>query len=202
MSLCCISDIESNLIIQGTPYVLVQVILHNGSHFYRITVLNNQKVLYDGRLHNKLKPISKTETFASAEIEESYKVSCLWYRKVLKKIGSSSSSFPVLQSTRASASTHEVEPSMNEESKLDSINKEPAPGKAVNDQSISRAITPRHSKRVNKLKKRYSPDQLTPKPPNRRKKKAKTKHQLPSKKPVISKCYHDSIRLSIREGGK
>ena len=70
MSLCFISDIESNLMIQGTPYVLVQVILHNGSHFRGITVLNNQNVLYDGILHNKLKPISKTETFASAEMME------------------------------------------------------------------------------------------------------------------------------------
>jgi hypothetical protein len=51
-SQCCISDVESNLIIQGTPYVLVQVIFHNGSYFCRITVLNNQNVLYDGRLHN------------------------------------------------------------------------------------------------------------------------------------------------------
>ena len=128
-------------------------------------------------------------------------MSCLWYRKVLKRIGLSSSSFPMLQSTRASASTHEVEPSMNEESKLDSINKEPAPGETVNNQSISRALTPRHSKRVSKLKKRYSPDQLTPKPPKRRK-KTKTKHQSPSKKPVISKCYHDPIGISIREGNK
>jgi hypothetical protein len=83
---------------------------------------------------------------------------------------------------------------------MDLINKEPAPGKAVNNQSISRAITLRHSKRVSKLKKRYSPDQLTPKPPKRRK-KTKTKHQSPSKKPVISKCYHDPIGISIREGG-
>ncbi len=149
-----------------------------------------------------LKPISETETFASAEIDGNYWVSCLWYRKVLKRIGSSSSSFPMLQSTRASASTHEVEPSMSEESKLDLINKEPAPGKAVNNQSISRAITPRHSKRVSKLKQRYSPDQLTPKPPKHRKKNTKTKHQLPSKKPVISKCYHDPIGISIREGKK
>jgi hypothetical protein len=128
MPLCCISDIESNLINQDTPYVLVQVILHNGSHFCRITVLNNQNVLCDGRLNNKLKQISETETFASAEIDGHYRVSCLWYRKVFKRIGLSSSSFPLLQSTRASASTHEVEPSMNEESKLDLINKEPAPG--------------------------------------------------------------------------
>jgi len=180
--------------------VLVQVILHNGSHFHGITVLNNQNVLYDGRLHNSLKPISETETFASAEIDGNYRVSCLWYRKVLKRIGSSSSFFPMLQSTGASASTHEVEPSMNEESKLDSINKEPAPGKAVNNQSISRAITPRHSKRVSKLKKRYSPDQLTPKPPKHRKKKTKTKHRLPTKKQVISKHYHDPIGISIRKG--
>ncbi len=151
--------------------MLVQVILHNGSHFHGITVLNNQNVLYDGRLHNSLKPISETETFASAEIDGNYKLSCLWYRKVLKRIGLSSSSFPMLQSTRALASTHEVEPSMNEESKLDLINKEPAPGKPVNNQSISRAITPQHSKKVSKLKQRYSPDQLTPKPPKRRKRK-------------------------------
>jgi hypothetical protein len=98
MSICCISDIESNLIIQGTPYVLVQVILHNGSHFHGITVLNHQNVLYDSRLHNKLKSISETETFASAEIDGNYRVSCLCYRKVLKRIGLSSSSFPMLQS--------------------------------------------------------------------------------------------------------
>ncbi len=86
---------------------------------------------------------------------------------------------------------------------MDSINKEPAPGKAVNNQSISRAITPQHSKRVSKMKQRYSPDQLTPKPTKRRKKKTKIKHQLPSKKPVISKHYnYDPIGISIREGGE
>jgi hypothetical protein len=91
---------------------------------------------------------------------------------------------------------------MNEESKLDLINKEPAPGETVNNQSISRAVTPRHSKRVSKLKQRYSPDQSTPKPPKAQKKKTKTKHKLPSKKPVISKCYHDPIGILIRQGGK
>ncbi len=91
---------------------------------------------------------------------------------------------------------------MNEESKLDSINKEPAPGETVNNQSISIAKTPRHSKRVSKLKQKYSPDQSTPKPPKCRKKKTKTKHQLPSKKPVISKRYHDPMGISIRQGKK
>jgi hypothetical protein len=72
----------------------------------------------------------------------------------------------------------------------------------VNNQSISRAITPQHSKRVSKLKQRYSPDQSTPKPPKRRKKKTKTKHQLPSKNPVISKCDQDPIGILIRQGGE
>jgi hypothetical protein len=46
------------------------------------------------------------------------------------------------------------------------------------------------------------PDQLTQNPPKHRKKKTKTKLQSPSKKQVISKCYHDLIGISIREGGK
>lgn len=40
--LSCIEDIESKLTIQGTLYALVQVILHNGSHYRGVTVLNNQ----------------------------------------------------------------------------------------------------------------------------------------------------------------
>ncbi len=46
------------------------------------------------------------------------------------------------------------------------------------------------------------PDHLTPNPPKHKKKKTKTKHQSPSKKPVISKHYHDPIGISIREGEK
>ena len=65
MTLCCISDIEINLTVQGTPYALVQVILHNGSHYRGIIVVNILNVLYDGTFYNEFKSIAETEKFAS-----------------------------------------------------------------------------------------------------------------------------------------
>jgi hypothetical protein len=121
-----------------------------------------------------LKLIAETEIFASEEIDGNYRVSCLWYRKVYKRIGLLPSSFPMLLQFRASSFTHAVEPSINEESMLDLINEEAA-GETANKKTRLR-IKPQHSKRVIKAKQRYSPpDQSTPKPSKRRKKQNKDK---------------------------
>ena len=95
MPLSCIEDIERNLTIQGTMYALVQVMLHNGSHYRGITVLDNQNVLYDGKFCDEFRSIADTAKFASTEIGKNYTVSCLWYRKVLNKKESSSYLLPV-----------------------------------------------------------------------------------------------------------
>ncbi len=76
-------------------YALVQVIQHNGSHYQGITVFDNQNVLYDGKFCDEFKSIADTVKFASKEMGENYRVSCLWYRKVLNKKESSSYPLPV-----------------------------------------------------------------------------------------------------------
>ena len=93
--LSCIDDIERSLTVQGTKYALVQVILHNGSHYLGITVLDNQNILYDGKLCDEFRSISDTVKFASKEMDKNYRVSCLWYRKVFNKKESPSNPLPV-----------------------------------------------------------------------------------------------------------
>ena len=93
--LSCIDDIERNLTVQGTKYALVQVILHNGSHYRGITVLDNQNVLYDGKFCDEFRSIGDTVKFSSKEMDKKYRVSCLWYRKVFNKKESPSYPLPV-----------------------------------------------------------------------------------------------------------
>ena len=95
MPLSCIEDIEINLTVQGTEYTLVQVFLHNGSHYRGITVLDKQNVLYDGKFCDEFRSIADTAKFASKENGENYRVSCLWYKKVRNKKNSSLLPLPV-----------------------------------------------------------------------------------------------------------
>jgi len=94
----CIEDVVRNLTVQGTKYALVQVILHNGSHYRGVTVLGNQNVLYDGKFCNGFRSIADSERFASKEMGENYRVSCLWYRKVLNSKESASNPLPAYPS--------------------------------------------------------------------------------------------------------
>ena len=95
MPLSCIEDIESNLTVQETMYALVQVILHNGSQYRRITVLDNQNVFYDNKFCDEFRFIADTAKFALKEMGENYRVSYQWYRKVLNKKESSLYLLPV-----------------------------------------------------------------------------------------------------------
>jgi hypothetical protein len=168
--LSCIEDIESKLTIQGTLYALVQVILHNGSHYRGVTVLNNQNVLYDGKFCNEFRSIGGTENFSPAGMDESYRVSCLWYRKVLNKyvLPLPQYSLPVYPPFAERSPEHnrsmEDDKILNEEKEY-GANKRPYPETAAGDK------TPKNDKRTSKPKKRYTPpDQSTPKPPKRRSK--------------------------------
>jgi hypothetical protein len=71
-------DIEHELIIDGTRYMLVYVILNSSSHFRGVTVINHQYVLYDGML-TMMSYIDGSECFSK---DENYSVGSLWYRKI------------------------------------------------------------------------------------------------------------------------
>ena len=177
----CIEDVVRNLTVQGTKYALVQVILHNGSHYRGVTVLGNQNVLYDGKFCNGFRSIADTERFASKEMGENYRVSCLWYRKVLNSKESASNPLPAYPSF--------AEMTQPEEEKQHR-------GGAAEE------ITPKNEKRTSKPKKRYTPpDQSTPNPPKRRKKnKSKRDEKSALVDAVASKRYHDPVGISIRKG--
>ena len=68
MPLSCIEDIERNLTIQGTMYALVQVVLHNGSHYRGITVLDNQNILYDGKFCDEYRSIADIPATATSSL--------------------------------------------------------------------------------------------------------------------------------------
>ena len=72
------NDIEHELIINGTRYMLVYVILNSSSHFQGVTVINHQHVLYDGML-TRMRYIDGSEYFSK---DENYSVGSLWYRKI------------------------------------------------------------------------------------------------------------------------
>jgi hypothetical protein len=179
MPLCCISDIESNLTVQGTPYELVQVMLHNGSHYRGLTLLGNQNVLYDGKYCNEFKSIAKMEKFASEGIGGNYRLSCLWYRKVLNKQGLSSYSLPVYPPFTAHDRINEEETC---ETKTPQHSKEATmEPDTIKEEATCQTKTPTNQKRMSKPKKRYTPpDQSTPKPPkgrSRKKQQEKISHQ-------------------------
>ncbi len=174
MPLCCISDIESNLTVQGTPYELVQVMLHNGSHYRGLTLLGNQNVLYDGKYCNEFKSIAKTEKFALEGIGRNYRLSCLWYRKVLNKQGLSSYSLPVYPPFTAHDRINEEERC---ETKTPQHSKEATmEPDTIKEEATCQTKTPTNQKRMSKPKKRYTPsDQSTPKPPKGRSRKKTTR---------------------------
>ena len=177
----CIEDVVRNLTVQGTKYALVQVILHNGSHYRGVTVLSNQNVLYDGKFCNGFRSIADTERFASKEMGQNYRVSCLWYRKVLNSKESASNPLPAYPPF--------AEMTQPEEEKQHR-------GGAAEE------ITPKNEKRTSKPKKRYTPpDQSTPNPPKRRKKnKSKRDEKSALVDAVASRRYHDPVGISIRKG--
>jgi hypothetical protein len=192
--LSCIDDIERSLTVQGTKYALVQVILHNGSHYRGITVLDNQNVLYDGKLCDKFRSIGDTVKFASKEMDENYRVSCLWYRKVFNKKESPSNPLPVYPPfPEMTHQTHAMD--------YDIINENATCGmeKTQHGKGSTVDLTPKLEKRILKPRKRFSPpDQATPKPPKRRtKNKSKRVEKSPS---VTGKRYHDPVGISIRQG--
>ena len=72
------NDIDHELIIDGTRYMLVYVILNSSSHFQGVTVINHQHVLYDGML-TRMRYIDGSEYFSK---DENHSVGSLWYRKI------------------------------------------------------------------------------------------------------------------------
>ena len=171
MPLSCIEDIERNLTVQGTMYALVQVMLHNGSHYCGITVLDNQNVLYDGKFCDEFRSIADTAKFSSKEMVKNYTVSWLWYRKVLNKKEPSLYLLPVYPPfAEMTHPTHAMEDDIiNENATCRMETPQHKKGAKVNK-------TPKKKKKISKPKQRYSPpDQSTPKPPKRRSKnKTKT----------------------------
>jgi len=172
----------------------VQVILHNGSHYCGITVLDNQNILYDFKCCDEFRSIADTAKFASKEMEENYKVSCLWYRKVSNKKMSSSYPLPVYPPfAEMTHPTHAIEDNIiNENATCGTENPHHRKGATVDK-------TPTNDKRKSKPKQRYTPpEQSTPKPPKRRSKIiSKRNEQSPS---VAAKRYQDPVGISIRKG--
>jgi hypothetical protein len=82
--LLCVRDIQKMLRINGYRYVLVQVILTNGSHFCGVTLVKSKCMLFDGMFPGtkRCKWISDDYPFALHPIcGGGYYVGQLWYRR-------------------------------------------------------------------------------------------------------------------------
>ena len=174
----------------------MQVILHNGSHHRGVTVLNNQNVLYDGKFCNEFRSIGENEKFSLVGMDKNYRVSCLWYRKVLNKKVLPSYSLPVYPPfAERSEHTHSMEDDKINEEKEYGAKKTPQPEKTAGDK------TPTNDKRRSKPKQRYTPpDQSTPKPPKRRSENKTVRNDGSSSASVTSNRYKDPAGISIRKG--
>ncbi len=155
----------------------MQVILHNGSHYRGITVVNNQNVLYDGKINNEFKSIADTEKFASEETGGNYSLPCLLYIKVLNGKGPSSYSLPVFPTfmvlpppthgtkhdkihEEATCETKKTDHSKGGTIESDELN--------VDEEASCKTKIPSNQKRARKPKQIYTPpSQSTPKPPKR-----------------------------------
>jgi hypothetical protein len=140
-------------------------------------VLDNHNVLYDGKLCDEFRSTGDTVKFSSKEMDENYRVSCLWYRKVFNKKESPSYPLPVYPPfTEMTHPTHAMDYDIINENATRGMEK-PQHGKGS---TVDK--TPKIKKKILKPRKIFSPpDQATPKPPKRRtQNKSKRDEKLPS----------------------